>query len=123
MLLYELSLIPALMVNGLFKSSAASLSPQDTSDTTQSTLPLISPNYDSLSIHRFLKDHSITFMAILSLVAGSRLSGRDPRHQGGTRRDVVFEEAVAAVLERLAAHSSAVNSWFERQRHSQRQQS
>lgn len=37
-------------------------------------------------------------MMLLTLVAGSRLTLNDPRHEDGTRRDELFEEAVAAAM-------------------------
>lgn len=115
MLLHELSLLSSLMENGPFRNRACS---HHKHHEDPARIQLIDHSrYEDLPIHQFLRDHCAIFMMILCLVAGARLTKRDPRHQGGTRRDNVFEEATAAVMGRLASHSAAVNSWCELLRH------
>lgn len=55
-------------------------------------------------------------MMLLTLVAGSRFTSNDPRHENGTRRDEEFEDAVAAAMGSLAKHSAKVNVWCEGRR-------
>jgi hypothetical protein len=70
-------------------------------------------DYDTLPIHIFLRDHRTILMMLLTLVAGSRFTLRDLRHEDGTRKDEKFEGAVAAVMGSLARHSAGVNGWWE----------
>jgi hypothetical protein len=101
-LLYELTLLGSVL-----KSS----SHQRHSISTSVTI-----DYDTLPFHNFLQDHRVMFIMILTLVSGSRFTQKDPRHDGGTRRDEEFEEAAAAVMCGLARHSARVNGWCEGRR-------